>query len=95
MAKHSDAFADGNSISDGFSEDSSGAVVLTEPAKVLDLLLSIVYRLDHAKSNLRRADFDVLEAVTEASEKYLFDMESGICEVYMGCALFCFLTAQL
>jgi hypothetical protein len=50
----------------GFSEDSS-VVVLTEPAKVLDLLLSIVYRMDqHAKSNLRSADFDLLEAVTEA-----------------------------
>lgn len=78
--------ADANSISGEISEDS---VELSESAKVLDLLLSIVYRLDGAKSNLRSTDFDVLKAVAEAAEKYFFDMASGICEVYMWCALFC------
>jgi len=76
------------SISGGVSEDSPGAVKLSESAEVLDLLLSIVYRLDRAKSNLRSADFNVLKAVAEAAEKYFFDMASGICEVYMWYALF-------
>ena len=77
--------AGANSISDGISGDS---VKLAESAKVLDLLLSIVYRLDGAKSNLRSAGFDMLKAVAEAAEKYFFDIASGICEMYMWCALF-------
>jgi hypothetical protein len=83
MDRHS---SDANSISDKISE---GPVKLTETAKVLDLLLSIVYRLDRAKPNLRRADFDVLKAVAEAAEKYFIDIASGICEMYMWCAQFC------
>jgi hypothetical protein len=71
---------DANSI----SHEASGDVVnLAESAKVLDLLLSLVYRLDHAKTNLRNAGFDVLNAVADTAEKYSFDMASGICEVYM------------
>ena len=62
---------------------------LAESAKVLDLLLSIVYRLDRAKSNLRSADFDVLKAVTEATEMYTIEMISDLCEVYIWCVLFC------
>lgn len=85
MGRHSDTFADANSISDGVSEDS---LKLAESAEVLGLLLSLVYRLDRAKSNLRSADFDVLKAVAEAAEKYFFEMASGICEVYMWYALF-------
>jgi len=77
MDRHSSGTS---SISDGSLEDS---VKLAESAKVLDLLLSIVYRLDRAKSNLRSADFDVLNAVAEAAEKYSIDVASGICEVYM------------
>jgi len=77
MDRHS---AGVNSISDGISGDS---VKLAESAKVLDLLLSIVYRLDGAKSNLRSAGFDMLKAVAEAAEKYFFDIASGICEMYM------------
>ena len=88
LGRHSDAFDDANSISGGVSEDSPGAVKLSESAEVLDLLLSIVYRLDRAKSNLRSADFNVLKAIAEAAEKYFFDMASGICEVYMWYALF-------
>jgi hypothetical protein len=72
--------AGANSISDGISE---GSVKLAESAKVLDLLLSILYRLDGAKSNLRKAGFDELKAVAEAAEKYFFDLASGICEIYM------------
>ena len=73
--------SDANSISDEISE---GSVKLSESAKVLDLLLSIVYRTDGAKSDLRGTGFDVLR---EAGEKYSVDMASGICEVYMWCAL--------
>jgi len=77
MDRHS---AGVNSISDGISGDS---VKLAESAKVLDLLLSIVYRLDGAKSNLRSAGFDMLKAVAEAAEKYFFDIASSTCEMYM------------
>jgi len=83
MERHSDAFADASSISNAVSNDSSEAVTLAETSKVLDLLLSIVYRLDRAKSNLRNADFEVLNAVAEAAEKYSFDTVSDICEEYM------------
>ncbi|KAM6493192.1 hypothetical protein JOM56_011326 [Amanita muscaria] len=82
MSRHSDVFMDVhvNNISDGVSGD---VVELAESAKVLDLLLSLLYRLDHAKTNLRKAGFDVLTTVADAAEKYSFDMASDICEVYM------------
>lgn len=84
MGRHSDIFADANSIS---GEDTPEAAMRFESAQVLDLLLSIVYRLDRAQSNLRSADFDVLKAVAEAAEKYFFNVASSICEVYMWYAL--------
>ena len=83
MDRHS---AGANSILDGISEDS---VKLAESAMVIDLLLSIVYRLDGAKSNLRSAGFDMLKVVAEAAEKYFFDIASDVCEMYMWYALFC------
>jgi hypothetical protein len=82
MSRHSDVFMDANSISYGVSGDSD-VVNLTESAQVLVLLFSLVYRLDHAKTNLKNAGFNVLNAVGDAAEKYSFDMASGICEVYM------------
>jgi hypothetical protein len=75
MDRHSDVFTEAHRIS-----EEPGVVELTESAKVLDLLLSILYRLDGAKSKLKSADRDSLKAVAEAAEKYLFDMISGICE---------------
>jgi hypothetical protein len=80
MGRHSDVFMDADNISDGVPGDVVG---LAESSKVLDLLLSLMYRLDCAKTNLRNAGFDVLAAVADAAEKYSFDMASGICEVYM------------
>jgi hypothetical protein len=88
LGKHSDTFADANTISDEVSEGSSEVVKLTESANVLDMLLSIVYRLDRAKSNLKNAKFCVLQEVADAAEKYSFDMVSGMCEMYMWCAPF-------
>jgi hypothetical protein len=86
MVRHSDVFADANTISAEVSEDSSDVVKLTESAKVLDLLLSIIYRFDRSNQDLRCADFEVLNAVAEAAEKYDLHMAST-CEVYMRCAI--------
>ena len=83
MDRHS---AGVNSISDGISGDS---VKLAESAKVLDLLLSIVYRLDGAKSNLRSAGFDMLKAVAEAAEKvFLRHSKRHMRNVYVVCPIF-------
>ena len=84
LARHSDTFRDADSISHATEVQPEGDVVgLAESAEVLDLLLSLVYRLDRAKKNLKSASFDVLNAVADAAEKYSFDVARAICEVYM------------
>jgi len=83
---HSERFTEPKGISDDAWKNFTVHIELDESSKVLDLLLSMIYRMDRAKANLRNAEFefDVLNAVAEAAENYSFDMASGICEVYMS-----------
>jgi hypothetical protein len=88
MDRHSDVVADANGTSIIDSDGLPDVLKLAASAQALDLLFSIVYRLDSANQNLRRADFRILTEVAEAAEKYSFEMVSDICEMHMWCALF-------
>ena len=88
MTRYSDVFADASSISDKVSKESPDIVELSESARVLTLLLSVIYRLDGFRQKLKDADFDDLKAVAEAAEKYNIEVASCICELYMRCAIF-------
>jgi BTB/POZ domain len=77
---HSDIFADGGIVS-GPETTSTEVVQLSETSTVLDLLLQFMYR--QPQPNLGEVDFETLDGVAEAAEKYKVHAAITVCSFYM------------
>jgi hypothetical protein len=78
---HSDVFADAGAVSSSSGATLTEVVQLSETSTVLDLLLQFMYR--QPQPDLRTVDFDILDDLSEAAEKYRVHSAITICSYHM------------
>ena len=81
LASHSVVFPDAGAMVGTKLEDRNDIVRLEEPACVLELLFQFVYPRQHRE--LDGLEFELLDKIAEASEKYQLFAAMALCRISM------------